>query len=716
MSPDNASFERELLLQFVNQSVEQLLENDAAIIDLEKNAENPELLELLFRNYHSLKGNSAVFGFLHFQNLAHTAENLLEVIRKNTSKINSRFFSLLLSINDFLQKGIEYIHENNNEGDVNYDAITEDVHRYLSDIAESSDTGGSSLLDRLRVLASGWQKHPCNSKQMQEEVLSLIDEFQQSEDSSSSLHFSLCGVDVSSPMQAIRELIEEAEAGEEGVMTMGVLADAFHEISELVKEASPENAELADTISGEMISCGFESLNDMNLPIIQEFIQPLLSQVVASEDAPADKAEPPDTDMPAETPSSSAPVKEEEEEETYTIKQHTIRISEEKVDHFMNYVGELIIASETFNYLEKQFEVQRDFVRLQKEFKNANMGFRELSHALQESLMEVRKVPLSALFQQFHRIVRDITLAQGKKASLVIKGESVQVDKSVFEKLKNPMLHIVRNSLDHGIETVEERIAAGKPEEALLELTASIHNEQVIIQVHDDGRGINTEKVVKRALAMHLITPEELERMDEAAKLRLIFASGLSSRDSVSKYSGRGVGMDVVMNDITSIGGDVNVESTPGQGTTCSLHVPITQALTVIDCMQVRVGEESFLIPLEYVQESFRPLRENIVRAIGAEEEMVKVREKVYPLARLSKLYAIAEEFTHPWDAILINVGRKYVECSIMVDMIEGTQRVVVRPLAEGLGKVRHLAGSAILGDGKVGLIVDVEELCQRLK
>ena len=389
----------------------------------------------------------------------------------------------------------------------------------------------------------------------------------------------------------------------------------------------------------------------------------------------------------------------------------TLRVAEEKVDHFMSFVGELIITGEVFAYIQKKLEQYPEVRQVAQEFKNANLSFGELSTNLQKSLMEVRRVPLKSVLQKLHRIIRDTSAALGKKIDFEIIGEDVQIDKSLLEGLESPLVHMVRNSVDHGVETPEDRVASGKDETGHVWITASATEEQFTLSIKDDGKGLDIDTIKNKAVSRGLLTEESARAMPDKEAYRLIFNAGLSTAKVVTDVSGRGVGMDVVLSNITKMNGNINVDSVKGQGSTFTILLPMTVTLTVIDGLVARIGDQFYIIPLSDVRESVKPVAEQ-VHVIKGSQEVLNVRGELHPIVRLNQILGIYSDsvIENVTDATAVLVqGKRGKSAAFLVDELIGQQSVVVKDLGSQFENIRCLSGGSILGDGRVGLVLSVQ-------
>ena len=378
----------------------------------------------------------------------------------------------------------------------------------------------------------------------------------------------------------------------------------------------------------------------------------------------------------------------------------TVRVRTERLDRLIEMVGELVIAESMIS----QDPVVRHGGHLELNRKVAHAE--KIVRELQDLSMAMRMVPLKAPFQKVARLVRDLGIRSGKRVEFVAEGEETEIDRNMVDFLGDPLVHMVRNSVDHGIEPAEVRRAAGKPAHGTVRLSAYHASGNVVVELHDDGRGLDREKIVRKAVQQGLIASGE--GMTDQEVFELIFAPGFSTADRVTDVSGRGVGMDVVRRNIEALRGRIDIQSVAGQGTTFLVRLPLTLAIT--DGMLVRVGSERYIVPTINIHLSFRPAR-SALSTVAGRGEMVMLRDEVMPLVRLHRVFGVPGATEDPTQALLMVVGDGNQRTALLVDELLGQQQVVAKSLGSGIGRVGAISGGAILGDGRVGLILDVNEL-----
>jgi two-component system chemotaxis sensor kinase CheA len=374
-----------------------------------------------------------------------------------------------------------------------------------------------------------------------------------------------------------------------------------------------------------------------------------------------------------------------------------VKVDTAKLDYLVDMVGEMIIAQSMVRHdpdlaIAQNPRLARNLSQLVR-----------ITDEVQRTAMSMRMVPIGPLFQKMARLVRDLSRKVGKQVHFESDGEDVELDRNIVEELADPLMHMVRNSIDHGVEPPQERTAAGKPTSARVMLRAFHRSAQIVIEVADDGRGINREKVLAKARSNGLIAPNAT--ISDAECLNLIFHPGFSTAEQVSDVSGRGVGMDVVKKHITKLRGSVDIESTPGAGTVFSLRLPLT--LAIIDGLVVSVGEKRYIIPLASVKEMLRPTPD-MVKTVENRAEVVIVRDRIVPMMRLYERFNTVPKTTDPSEGVLVMADVEGTPFCVMVDELVGKQEVVIKSLGPLFQHVSGLAGGAILGDGQVGLILDL--------
>jgi two-component system chemotaxis sensor kinase CheA len=420
----------------------------------------------------------------------------------------------------------------------------------------------------------------------------------------------------------------------------------------------------------------------------------------AAAPAPAAEAQPTAAIVPARP---AVPAKTEAKPAAGGMDQTTLRVSIEKVDQLINLVGELVITQAMLAQNSRDVDPA-----IYQQLTSGLADLERNTRDLQESVMSIRMIPMSTVFNRFPRMLRDLAAKLGKKVELVTQGEATELDKSLVEKITDPLTHLVRNSCDHGIEMPDERTARGKPEQGTITLVASHQGGSIVIEVRDDGRGLNREKLIKKAREKGIDAPDS---MSDSEVWSLIFAPGFSTAEQVTDVSGRGVGMDVVKKNITSLGGTVEIDSAEGYGMKVSVRLPLT--LAIMDGMSVGVGDEVYILPLSSVVESFQ-VQASTIKTVAGSGRVVEVRDEYMPVIELEKVFDVPRfDFEHV-SSIMVVVEAEGGRVALLVDELLGQQQVVVKNLEANYRKVNDVSGATIMGDGRVALILDVGSLVRR--
>jgi two-component system, chemotaxis family, sensor kinase CheA len=477
-------------------------------------------------------------------------------------------------------------------------------------------------------------------------------------------------------------------------------------------QAGPSDAEAFEAEVQRLLD---EAAAKKSAPAAGEAV-PAFEEPVASEPpkAEAPKAEAPKAE-PAKPAAAAAGASPNAEQKRSSIHQ-TIRVDIERLDSLLNLVGELVInrtrISDIANTLERLMSDKVNTVGassgivapLAKDLADSAALLARTTNEIQESIMKVRMVPIGQVFDRFPRLVRDVAKARGKEVQLVISGAETDLDKTIVDEVGEPLMHLLRNNVDHGIEPPDEREKLGKPRVGTISLNAYHEGNQIIIEVSDDGGGINLEKVRARGIKQGLISADD--RLTDREIIELIFTPGFSTADVVSDVSGRGVGMDVVKRNISRLKGVFDVDTEPGQGTRFTIKLPLT--LAIIQALLVRVGEELYAIPLDSVIESQRVEMPDVRTVHG--NEVITLRGQVVPLVRIAEFFELGGR-RDPDKVMIVIVGLQGRQVGLVVDQFEGEQEIVIKPLSDVVGRIAGISGATILGNGSISLIIDVHSL-----
>jgi two-component system chemotaxis sensor kinase CheA len=673
------SFINESMLDMYIFETTQLIEQlEQLVIDGEKENGFSNSIDEIFRIMHTVKGSSAMMLFNNISGLSHSVEDLFYYIRENKpDEVDNNILSdIVLDSIDFIKGEISKIQQGNTpDGD-----------------CANKITGIKDFLNKLKgteTIDSDTKPNENNLKQQKFFITSAKSKR-----------------DVSN--QKYKAKIQFAEdCGMENIRCFGIL----HKLSEVAEIicSSPENIIDDDEKACEEIrKNGFKIYfsSDLNLEDVKTILNEtvFLSALDISLMGEDDDAFLDNKEVVEEVAIESSKKEEEKKTEKTSSHQGFISLSVAKADRLMDLIGELVIS-------ESMVTQNPDLIGLEIDnFQKSARQLRKIIAEMQDTVMSIRMVPLSATFQKMNRIVRDMSKKMDKEVKLTIIGEETEVDKNIIEHISDPLMHLVRNSIDHGIETVEERIDKGKQQVGNLVLEAKNAGSDVLIIVKDDGKGLNEEKILEKARNNGLLTKDESE-MSKKEIFNLIFLPGFSTKEAVSEFSGRGVGMDVVVKNIEKIGGTVSIDSMLEFGTSITIKIPLT--LAIIDGMNVRVGNSRYTLPTSSIKEFFRPKESDIIKDPD-NNEIIMVRGQCYPILRLNEHFSIRTDTDKLSDGILIMIEQDEKWVCILVDELLGQQQVVVKALPDYIRNIRNikdLAGCTLLGDGNISLIIDMDGL-----
>ncbi|MCP8969207.1 chemotaxis protein CheA [Ectobacillus ponti] len=653
----------EVYLFEVSQLLEQL---EASILECEEsNAYPPDTINDIFRIMHTIKGSSSMMSFHNIATLAHILEDLFALLRQEKLVLPdyAPLSDLMLEGVDFIKVEVEKI-RNGDPAD--------------GDSAATKERA-KAMLQELQAMCGGV---PEGQEKASAQAAQKAVQTEKAHSFTAAIHLEDCG-------------------GMENVRAFQIIQQLKEHVPELTYAPADlaENFETAESIRLN----GFQLFLDTEMSF-EEIEQELrCASYVREFQLEGKQVDPPA--VPAEGAQGEVPKAAPKEKGKAPAHQSNfISVNVTKLDELMDLVGELVIA-------EAMVTQNPELNGLELElFSKAARHLRKITNEMQDKVMSIRMVPLTNTFQKMNRIVRDMSKKLEKDVQLQLVGEDTEVDKNIIEHISDPLMHIVRNSLDHGIEPISERLAAGKPAHGTLTLEAKNAGNEVFIFVRDDGRGLNKEKLLKRAQENGLLHKSESEMSDREI-YNLIFLPGFSTKEQITEFSGRGVGMDVVTKNIGIVGGTVTVDSEAGNGTTITIRIPLT--LAIIDGMNVRVGQSRYTLPTTAIKESFRPAKQDIIRD-PAGNEMIMVRGQCYPILRLHQRYGIQADVTNVEEGILIMAEQDDKHVCIFADELLGQQQVVVKALPAYIKKissVEGITGCTLLGDGSISLILDVSGL-----
>lgn len=663
---------------FFEESLEGLDVMEAELLNLQPGNADSETINTIFRAAHSIKGGSGTFGFVSVSDFTHVLETLLDQIRDGQRQLTQQHVDLLLQSVDCVRAMIASL-QSEQEPDL---SIANALKQQFEAILASSESAAASAPVVETVAA---QEDQCRFWQITFKP---------------QVHLFRTG---NEPLFMFREL---ADLG-----TVSVRADvsSVPAFSELFVEDCHLSwiIQLQGNVSEQQIKTVFEWVEDDADIQIEE-----IGGLFADDPAPApavNSAPVVEVTAPVVVEKASAekaPAKVEPEAKSKANAENTsIRVGIDKVDSLINMVGELVITQAMLSQLGEGELTESKLASLRE-------GLAQLAHNtrdLQESVMRIRMLPISFVFSRFPRLVRDISQKLGKKVELKLIGENTELDKTVMEKISDPMVHLIRNSLDHGLETPEERVTWGKDETGTVTLNAFHQGGNIIIEIIDDGRGLNTEKIRSKAIANGLI--KETDDLSDAEINDLIFKPGFSTADQISDISGRGVGMDVVKRNIHALNGSIEVESEPHVGTTFTIRLPLT--LAILDGQLVTVGGHIYIIPLINIIESLQ-VDLSKVNCVGGGIEVLRLRDEYVPIIRLYQVFSHQNAVEELDKGLLVIVEADNEKVGVLVDDLLAQQQVVIKSLEQNYQRVEGISGATILGDGRVSLIIDISGIVKQ--
>ncbi len=670
---------------FFDEADELLAQMEQLLLELDVGAPDIEQLNAIFRAAHSIKGGAATFGcFNQLAGTTHLLENLLDAIRRGEMALRTDMIDIFLETKDVLKSQLD-AYRASEEPD---EAVFERICAVLRQLAlEHKDPAAEPAPVQAPAPA------PAPVQAAPEPVVQAAPAAD-----AAGLPLRVCITKVSD--KDAESLLEEmgnlgqvkASERANGVLTVWVDSTCTPDDIEAVccfivdadqlniaREAAPAAA--APATPEPVVAAPVAAA-----PEVAPVAAPAMAESAAAAEA---------ISQAARTSRAAAPAHADKESTS-------IRVGVEKVDQVINLVGELVITQAMLAQTASTLDpVLHD--RLLNGMEQLERNARDL----QEAVMSIRMMPMDYVFSRFPRLVRDIAGKMGKQIELQTYGRATELDKSLIERIIDPLTHLVRNSLDHGIETPEKRVAAGKDPVGQLVLSAQHNGGNIVIEVSDDGAGLNREKILKKAMAQGL--PVNENSPDDEI-WQLIFAPGFSTAEKVTDISGRGVGMDVVRRNIQDMGGHVQLSCEPGNGTTTRIVLPLT--LAILDGMSVRVGEETFILPLNHVTESLQPTNDQIYSVAG-NERVMHVRGEYLPLVEMHRVFSVGAAQTDPTQAIAVIMQAEDRRFALLVDHLIGQHQVVVKNLESNYRKVPGISAATILGDGSVALIVDVFALAR---
>ncbi|WP_042348896.1 chemotaxis protein CheA [Bacillus massiliigorillae] len=675
---------------FIDESKEHLQTCNEQLLELEKNPENLSIINEIFRSAHTLKGMSATMGYEDLANLTHKMENVLDAMRNNKITVTAEILDVVFAAVDHLEEMVLSIASG---GDGKRD-VTETVNQLLA--IEKGESPSTSVTAKQEVSATTTEK-------INHTLKSTYDEFEYTVlEQSKEQGFSSYEITV-----YLREdcLLKVAR--------VFMVFEVLEKLGEVIK-STPSSEQLEEEQFDLEFTVTFitkESADELQARIMKVSevdkveVQPLNLDAIKNKESQVSIEEPQvvkAAEIVAEGPVKSASENSNEKKQAHTKAANvnkTIRVNIERLDILMNLFEELVIDRGRLEQISRELNNQDLHETVER--------MTRISGDLQAIILNMRMVPVETVFNRFPRMVRQLARDLNKKIHLEIIGAETELDRTVIDEIGDPLVHLLRNALDHGIETPEVRIANGKEEEGTVVLKAYHSGNHVFIEIEDDGAGISRERVLKKAISKGVISEQVGATLSDRQVYELIFASGFSTAEQISDVSGRGVGLDVVKNTIESLGGSVSIDSKEGEGSVFSIQLPLT--LSIIAVMLVEIQKEKFAIPLSSIIETAIVKKDEIMNAHN--QRVIDFRGKVVPLLDLSEIFDVPvyEEVDEYMSVVIVRKGDKMA--GLVVDSFIGQQEIVLKSLGNYLTSVFAISGATILGDGQVALIIDCNAL-----
>ncbi len=686
-----------LLSEFLDESIDMLSQVPTLFIELEKNPADKEIINAIFRPIHSLKGNAAYFGLLKTKCLAHELESILDKIRQGILQPHKNIINALLEGNDRLIGILRRTQSGNSEIDDvnNFEKIINKVKSCNNNQTGLAFQNVEELLQKLLDLGTLLEKKYPELKVKFDDILK-----------------SAQSLILSSPANAEEKtIISQNRTNPQDLTTLLELlkepADKFLS-DEITKQVLTSLLNLKNTAVGSECKALVDKvLDDYHVIVSTVGNDPILHDILFDFTNEYRKLSGGNCATANSSTTSNGPLSDKKEEKT---QKKTMRVAEETIDKFLEHVGDLIVVREMFDYLQKRIVSFQEASSVSDEFRRINDSFAGLSYDLQKSIMAIRKLPLRVILQKVPRIIREIADSSGKEIDLQITGDSIEVDKSLIETLEAPIIHMVRNAADHGIEPLDKRKSVGKPAKGTLRINVTELPDFIELKIIDDGAGLNLDALKKKGESLGLLSSGKSISDEEI--VQLIFLPGVSTAQKVTEISGRGVGMDVVRQNVEKAGGKIKIINFPGKGAEFTILAPKNVGTQIINGFIIRIAEENFILPLETITEAFNAKKEDFLN-IANKGVCVMRRGEALPFRFLSDIfgYPSSQEYHTFIDSAVVTVDFKGESRAFGVDEILGIQQIVVKSVT-GLNADKTLfAGAAVTGNGKVAMILDMEKV-----
>ena len=683
---------------FIDETKEHLQSLNEHILILEKEPENEDTINEIFRAAHTLKGMAGTMGFTRMQRLTHDLENVFSEIRSGNMKVNPKLIDILFRGLDALESYLDVISSEGNEGTEDNEDIINDLNSVLEE-----QKGGGVPAESAQKPAESMKEEPkkdetVTAAKAKYNTIPVTDYEVDAMKTAKAEGKNIFGITVylsdSCILKAARAFLVFKSVESKGELIKSVPTTEQIEDEEFELDFSWI---LATTDSKENIKNMILNVSEVAEVYIEDYVIPE-AETESKEETKKETAK-------AETDAAEKPKQEKKDDGDKHKKgkakvgSRSVRVDIDKLDELMNLVSELIIA--------KNGLVSASGAESTQNFHEQIEYLERVTTNLHESVMKVRMVPIESVVNRFPRMIRDLNRKLNKKMELYMTGEETELDRTVIDEIGDPLMHLLRNSADHGLESNEERVRLGKPEVGSIFLDAYQDGNNVIIDVRDDGAGINIEKVRKKALEKGTITEKQAESMTDKDFVDLLFKPSFSTADKITDVSGRGVGLDVVKTKIEALGGSIIAKTVAGEGSTFTIQLPLT--LAIIQALMVQVGEEKYAIPLGNIN-GIEDIPKNEISFVQS-KEVINLRGTVIPILRLHEILDIEESEEEAESLIVVVIKKGEQQVGLVIDDLLGQQETVIKSLGKHITYNKLFSGATILGDGEVALILDTNTL-----
>jgi len=688
---------------FLDETKEHLQSLNTQILELEQDSENMDTINEIFRAAHSLKGMAGTMGFKRMQNLTHDMENVFSEVRNGNIKVQPNMIDILFQCLDALEEYTSSIQESADEGTNDNEPLIKALNDILNGGGGDAASGGVKKEE-----AKAEAPAPAANDKEKWREIKLTDTEKSLYEAAKAEGKNLYGITVKVQetciLKAARAFLVFKALEEHGEIILSKPSSQDIEDEKFdfdfsvitVSDASLDTLIAAIKNVSEIEDAFGSALTDADFAGIEAS-----KEDAAAEEAPAEEA-PKKEETVAQPPAKKeTPAKTEKKAVSKPVVNRTVRVDIEKLDSLMNLVSELIIAKNSLVSATNSDEANHNNFSEHIEY------LESVTTSLHESVMKVRMVPIESVVSKFPRMIRDLQKTLGKKMELYMTGEETELDRTVVDEIGDPLMHLLRNAADHGLESAEVRKERGKPEVGSIFLDAYQDGNNVVIEVRDDGNGIDVDKVRAKAIERGTITPEQAENMSSKEIIDLLFLPSFSTAKQISEVSGRGVGLDVVKSKIEALSGEVEVKSKLGEGSTWIVRLPLT--LAIIQALMVTVGGEKYAISLGSIQ-TIEDIPANEIQFVQS-KEVITLRGNVIPIIRLNDVLDI-ESTKSPEDNLMVVIVKKGDKLAgLVVDELIGQQEIVIKSMGKYISKCKFISGATILGDGEVALILDANAL-----